>query len=75
MKHPRPKDDGVRFSGPLRHYHRAGHQQQRSWEEWIDGEGKPTGTVVPGKWLKRVVVALAILALVAIAAGLVIELR
>ena len=73
MKRPRPLNDGTRFSGQLRHYHRSGVSQPRSWDQWVDGEDAK-----PGVWLKVLKVAgivLALLVLGAIIAGLVISLR
>jgi hypothetical protein len=73
MKRPRPINDGTRFSGQLRHYHRSGARARRTWEEWVDGEdAKPSIWI---KVLKISGIVLAVLALVAIIAGLVISLR
>ncbi|MFZ9937634.1 MAG: hypothetical protein ACO3JG_11355 [Luteolibacter sp.] len=73
MKRAYPKDDDTRFSGGTRHYHRSGAPVTRSWEEWVGGTGKK-----PGGWLRLLKILgalLAIVALGAIVAGLIIELR
>ncbi len=72
MKHAPTKDEQLRFRPSLRHYHRSGSRQNRSWEEWIDGETK---SVAGGKWLKVTVLAVAVIGLLGILAGLFIELR
>jgi hypothetical protein len=73
MKHPNLIDDEARFKGPLRHYHRSGVKEHRTWNEWVDGEDAK-----PGVWIKCLKVAgfiVALLALGAIVAGLVMALR
>ena len=73
MKRSYPKDDGTRFSGGVRHYHRSGVPVTRSWEEWVGGTGKK-----PGGWLRALKILgilFAILILGGIIAGLIIELR
>jgi hypothetical protein len=73
MKRPTPLDDSSRFRGQLRHYHRSGVSQRRTWDEWVEGE-----EAKPGIWIKVLKIAgfvLALLALGAIIAGLVISLR
>lgn len=56
----------------MRHYHRSGARPNRTWEEWIDGEAKPSGN---GKWLKITLVVVAVLGLAGIVAALFIEMR
>jgi len=74
MKHDFHRDDPTRFKGRLRHYHRAGAPGQRSWDDWVYGEGgKKRGGFL--KWLRITGIALAILILLAIIVGLIIELR
>lgn len=73
MKHPLQRNESSRFQGSLRHYHRSVSQNNRTWEEWIDGRvvrRKP-----PTYWLKVVVSVVASLILVAVVIGLYIELR
>ena len=60
-------------AGSLRHYHRSGGQNRRTWDEWVYGDGRRP--VSAGKWLKILVVLLAVLALGGIIAGLYIELQ
>lgn len=72
MKRNQELDEGSRFSGHLRHYHRSGAPPQRTWEEWVDGaSAKKRNT---GKWIKISAVVLSLLALGAIIAGLVVTL-
>lgn len=72
MKHPAPRNEQTRFSTQLRHYHRAGPSNSRSWEEWVDGRA----TTKPStNWLKIVLIIFAVLSLVGIMAGLFIEMR
>lgn len=73
MKPPNPPDEQARFRGPLRHYHRTGTKPEKSWDEWIDGTPPKTGS--SGRRWKFAGVIVAILALAAIVAGLIIELR
>ena len=73
MKRAYPKDERTRFSGGVRHYHRTGARAQRSWDEWVDGAGKKRGGFL--RLLKILGGIIAILALGAIIAGLIIELR
>lgn len=73
MKSPRPLADGSRFRGKLRHYHRSGASQRRTWDEWVDGEAAKPSILL--KCLKISVVIVAVLAIGAIIAGLVISLR
>ena len=73
MKHPNLIDDEARFKGSLRHYHRSGVRERRTWDEWVEGE-----EAKPGIWIKCLKIAgiiVALLALGAIVAGLVIALQ
>ena len=72
MKHPTHRDQEAKFSGTLRHYHRAGSQQHRTWDEWVDGKGAKS--VNSMRWLKILGIIAAVVALGAIIVGLVIEL-
>jgi len=73
MRNNPVKDDQSRFSGGVRHYHRAGAPMRPSWDEWVDGGGrKKIGTL---RLLKILGIILALLALGGIIAGLFIELR
>lgn len=72
MKHPAQRDEPTRFSGAMRHYHRAGSGNQRSWEEWVDGKSAKAGSA---NWLKIAAISVAVLVLCAIVVGLIIELR
>lgn len=67
------QNDEARFSGNLRHYHRAGAGQQRSWDDWVEGAGADRPRT--RKWGKIIGISLALLALGGVIAGLVIELR
>ena len=73
MNRPPNQNDQNRFSGNLRHYHRAGSGPQRSWDDWVEGGGGDR----PGsrKWGKIIGISLALLALGGVIAGLIIELR
>ncbi len=73
MKRPNPINDGSRFSGQLRHYHRSGVKARRTWNEWIDGEDEKPG--IWRKCLKIAGVVLLLLALSAIIVSLYIVLR
>jgi hypothetical protein len=72
MKRTLPPDEHARFSGSLRHYHRAGGQTQRSWDDWV--EGTTAKSRKSGKWLKVFGIIVAVLALVGIIIGLIVEL-
>jgi hypothetical protein len=72
MKAPHLRDDDSRFSGRLRHYHRANTQPGRSWDDWVDG-GKSGGVVRKISWLRGIGIAAAVIALLAVLAGLFIE--
>lgn len=69
MKRPMPLEEGSRFNAQLRYYHRCSVSQQRTWDEWVDGQ-----EAKPGIWMKVVKIAgvvLALLSLGAIITGLV----
>lgn len=72
MKQSSLHDKGTRFNGSLRSHHRAHHQENSSWDEWV--EGKPSGSKSPVNWLKIILIGMAVLALGGIIAGLIIEL-
>ncbi len=72
MKHQPPRNEIDRFKGSLRHYHRTAQQEKRTWDEWIDG--KPAGSGTSFNWLKIGIIVLALVALVGVIVGLVIEL-
>lgn len=72
MKHPPRLDENSRFHGSLRHYHRAGPQSQRTWDEWVDGKAAKSRPLV--FWLKVFGGIVALLALAGVAVGLFIEL-
>ena len=62
-----------KFSGSLRHYHRAGAPSHRSWDDWVEGSAtKRSGS---HNWLRISGITVGLLALGGIIAGLVIELR
>jgi hypothetical protein len=73
MKRNFPSEDKKRFGGHLRHYHRSGGQNRRTWDEWVYGDGRRP--VSATKWLKVIGVLLALLALGGIVAGLYIEMQ
>lgn len=71
MKNITPHKTEHRFSGTQRYYHRAGSNHERTWDDWVgDVAPKRNGK----KRLKIAGIVVAILAFVAILAGLVIEL-
>ncbi len=67
---PFPQNQG-KFSGNLRHYHRSGGQNLRTWEDWVDGPSAKRKS--SRNWLKILTVVVSLLALGGIAAGLWIE--
>ncbi|GAA5122317.1 hypothetical protein JIN84_09820 [Luteolibacter yonseiensis] len=72
MKHaPLPKTES-RFAGTRRYYHRAGSNHPRTWDEWV-GDTPPKSDKTRN-WPKIIGIAAAVLALVAILAGLTSEL-
>jgi hypothetical protein len=73
MNRPSTPNVKSRFSGSLRHYHRSSSQEQRTWEEWVDG--KSSRSWISKNWIKITVITLAVLALGGIVTGLVIELQ
>jgi hypothetical protein len=72
MRRHFPPDSPSKFAGNNRHYHRSGAGTQRTWDDWV--EGRQVVKRNAGKWWKAAAVVVALLALAAIAAGLVIEL-
>jgi hypothetical protein len=72
-QHPNRRDTSdSRFRAQVRHYHRSGAKPDSSWDEWVDGR-------VPGrrpkrKWGVIIVWTLAVVVLVLLVAGLVVEL-
>jgi len=73
MNRQTPQNEKPRFSGALRHYHRSGPQNQRTWEEWVDG--KASRSWFTKRSIAIILITLSVLALCAIIAGLIIELR
>lgn len=73
MKRNYPGEDRKHFGGNLRHYHRSGAQNRRTWDEWVYGDARRPASA--GKWFKILGVLLAVLALGGIIAGLFIELQ
>lgn len=73
MMRPPDSNNANRFSGGLRHYHRAGGGDQRSWDDWIEGDGFERKK--RRNWWRIAGVFLAVAALGGIIAGLIIELR
>ena len=71
MKHPSQRDENSRFHGNLRHYHRSNSQKQRTWDEWVDGRPIKSRSI---NWLKIGGIAVGVVALIAVIAGLIIEL-
>ncbi len=67
------KELDSRFSGPLRHYHRANTRVPKSWEEWI--EGKPPSRKSGSRWWLVVLAILGLITLAAIVVGLFVEMR
>ena len=60
------------FHGAARHYHRSANSTEKNWEAWVNGVG---GEKTRSKnWLKILGVITAILALLGLIVGLVIEL-
>jgi len=72
MKRTLPPDQNAKFSGNLRHYHRSGHQQLKTWDDWVEGASAQTFKKKKN-WLKIVGIFAGALALSAIIAGLLIE--
>ncbi len=69
-RYPTPQNQG-KFSGSLRHYHRSGGQNLRTWDDWVDGPSAKRKR--SRNWLKILAMVIGFLALVGIAAGLWIE--
>ena len=72
MKSQFPLESPDRFSGRMRHYHRAGGQKQRTWDEWVSGSSKAPVVLIP--WTKIILTIAGLLVLGGIAAGLILEL-
>ncbi len=72
MKFTSPNNEGKRFSGTMRYYHRVDCRPRRTWEEWVGG--KAPATKRPRNWLKISAIVAAALSLCGIIAGLIIEL-
>ncbi|MGL5017419.1 MAG: hypothetical protein ACRDBP_04745 [Luteolibacter sp.] len=73
MKRNLPSDRGDRFSGNVRHYHRASAQEQQTWDRWVEGDAAKKRRAK--KWLKGFGIALSLLALGGIVVGLYMELK
>lgn len=74
MKSPHLRDESPRFSGKLRHYHRTNTQPTRTWDDWVDG-GSSAAERARIRWGRGFAIAAAVFALLAVFAGLIIELR
>jgi hypothetical protein len=73
MKRELQSDRADRFSGNVRHYHRVAAQEQQTWDRWVEGDSAKKRRAK--KWLKVFGIALSLLALGGIIAGLYIELK
>ena len=73
MKRNFSSEQPDRFSGSLRHYHRSGSRQQRSWDDWIDGDLEKSRRSKEN-WPKFIGIIIGVLWLGGIIAGLVVEL-
>ena len=73
MNRTLPPDENAKFSGNLRHYHRTGAQEQKSWDDWVDGSRVKNRK--PRNWLKVIGITVAALALSGIITGLIVELK
>lgn len=72
MKRIFPSESDTRFSGHLRHYHHLNTKAPRTWDDWVEGGVAKTSR--KKNRLKILGIAVAVLALTGIIAGLVIEL-
>jgi hypothetical protein len=72
MKRILPSESDARFSGHLRHYHRQRTKTPRTWDDWVEGVDAKAGR--KKNWPRIMGITVAVLALVGIIAGLVIEL-
>lgn len=72
MKRSLPSETDARFSGHLRHYHRQGSKVPRTWDDWV--EGGSAKVHAKKNWSRILAIAVAVLALAGIVAGLAIEL-
>lgn len=70
MKHY-PPEGPSKFTGSMRHYHRSGKDSQRTWDDWVAGGAAKRRD--SGKWLKISGLILGALIVVAIMAGIIIE--
>ena len=44
MRRPSPINENNRFSAHVRHYHRSGASERRTWDQWVDGEDAKPGS-------------------------------
>lgn len=71
MKRLSPLDESQRFKPAVRHYHRAGSSERRSWDEWIGDKpgGKDTLLI---RLLKALVLVLALVVIGGLIIGVVV---
>lgn len=68
-----PGKSPERFRGSKRHYHRAGSKTPATWDDWIEG-GPAKGPRPPRRRGRQALILLAVLALLGLVVGLLIEL-
>ena len=76
FKFMRPRriiDKKSAFDGGLRHYHRTSNSSAKNWNAWINGVGHEKAK--SRNWAQILIIAVAVIALVGLIVGLVIELR
>ena len=72
MRSRRIIDDKLRFHGSVRHYHRVANSADKNWDQWIDGASYKKAK--SRNWPQILIVAAAVLALLGVIIGLIIEL-
>jgi hypothetical protein len=72
MRRNHPPDEHAKFHSNLRHYHRAGSDHQRSWDDWVEGGGRKSKRA--SNWPKIIGLLVGALAVAGIVTGLLMEL-
>jgi hypothetical protein len=72
MRSRKITDENLRFTGSGRHYHRAANPAEKDWDAWINGVSSKQAK--SRNWPQILGVITAVLALLGLILGLIIEL-
>ncbi|MBU6171257.1 MAG: hypothetical protein KGQ87_07175 [Verrucomicrobia bacterium] len=72
MKSRKTTDEKIPFNGSGRHYHRAAYSAEKNWDQWINGVSSKQAN--SRNWALILGITIAVLGLLGVIIGLIIEL-